>query len=91
MAILTDRILTVQGGWLTVDITWDDNNNRVERILIQCFAPTPIHVALYRGGSPTPWREATLTNGQVYDETRPFGGGFNTLDQLVGTSFEVTF
>lgn len=91
MALVTDRLLTVREGWLTVDVTWDDSNSRVERILVQCASPNPIHVALFRGGSAHPWREATLSDGQVYDESRPFGGGFNTLDQLTGLQFEVTY
>lgn len=91
MALLTDRILTVREGWLTVDVTWDDITLRVERILAVCSAPVPTTVRLYRGESAQPWREATLTDGETYDETRPFGGGFNTLDQLQGIGCEVVF
>lgn len=91
MAILTDRLVNVREGWLTLDVTWDDTNGRVQQIRIECHAPNPIHIALFRGGSSQPWREATLSDGQVYDESRPFGGGFNTLDQIAGVSFEVIF
>lgn len=89
--MLTDRLMTVRDGWLTVDVTWDDVTGRLERIVATCASPNPIHLEIRRGGNPNPWREATLTNGQVYDESRPFGGGLTTLADIAGLACEVEY
>lgn len=94
MALVTERVLTIRGGWLTVDIEYDDSTLRIETITITPAVPAgnSVYVALNRGGNPNPWREATFDeNSSVMVESRPFGGGFNDLDQIDGYRASVVF
>ena len=88
MALVTERIATIHEDWLTVDVTYDDVTERVERILVTCNAPQAINVQLFKGGNyNSPWREATMNDGETYDESRPFGGGFRDLSDLQGQAY----
>jgi hypothetical protein len=87
MALVTERILTVRDGWLVVDVEYDDVTLRVETITITPSVPAgaSVYAAINRGGSSQPWREATFDDtSAVWQQSRPFGGGFNTLDQIDG-------
>jgi hypothetical protein len=91
MALVTDRLVNLREGQLTVEVTYDDVTDRLERIVATCTAPNGVYVAIHRGGNPTPWRETTLADGEVFDESRPFGGGFINRDQIDGIGLSVVF
>jgi len=92
MALVTERFRTLRSGWLTCDVTYDDVTERIEQIHVECHSPVPVDVAIYRQGqSSNPWRETTMNDGEVYDESRPFGGGIKDLSDLDWFSMSVEF
>jgi hypothetical protein len=87
VALVTERVLTIRTDWLTVDIEYDDVSLRLETVTVTPTVPAGhfLTVGLNRGGNPSPWREATFdVDSSVWVESRPFGGGFRTLDQIDG-------
>jgi hypothetical protein len=82
----------LRSGWLTVDITYDDATFVIERILVECHAPVPIDIEIFRStNSAVPWRTATLSDGDTYDNSRPIGGGIKNMDDLTGIAVSVEF
>jgi len=79
MAVETVRRLSFMGEWLLVYITYDTADGNftpdLEAYRVECHAPdgVGIHVRLWRSNSGATWREATLYNGDVFEDTAPFG------------------
>lgn len=87
MALITERLTNVREGWLTVDVEYDDVTLRVQTITVTPNVPPGYvcYAAIHRGGSQQPWREATFdSSSSTYQQSRPFGGGFNNRDQIEG-------
>ncbi len=89
MALVTERHADIRGDWLTFDITYDDTTLRIEEIVMTANPPAGFRVwaELRRGGNPNPWRSGSWITPTVDSESRPFGGGFNTLDDIQGHAF----
>jgi len=84
MALVTDRPVNFREGTFFVDVTYDDVTLRLERVYAECHHPNGVGVQIHRGAAQQPWRETVMQDGEIYDESRPFGGGFNDYDQIDG-------
>lgn len=78
MAVNKVRWLTFMGGWVTVDL-WFDNDDGVddpdiEAYRIECHAPVELVARIFRNSNyNNPWRETLMTDGFVWEDTAPFG------------------
>ena len=88
MALVTDRYAEIRSDWLTLDITYDDVTLRLERIVMEINPPAGFRVtAELRRNDDRIWRSGSWDTPTTFDESRPFGGGFNTMDDIVGHAF----